>query len=195
MTVTVPHREVVVLESANMSNTTIDRRRTSPITIQHGNKRGQKRFQRNSVHRNSASSDEGFSSPVKILQRGTDPMSLPAGIQNPRSLPQASKRYSTNRTPPPKARAKVVTPYEKTTDYSSFNSASSSDEMKAENNYAGASFHSPPEPTVLPKPPSHWMSGRNGSSVHSAALDYYFHQTTNAMSVHLKGILKVPIQA
>lgn len=47
--------------------------------------------------------------------------------------------------------------------------------------YAGAKFSSPPPPSVLPKPPSHWIS----SPIHSFDMDVH------AMSQHLRMLLRV----
>lgn len=47
--------------------------------------------------------------------------------------------------------------------------------------YAGAKFSSPPPPSVLPKPPSHWIS----SPMHHFDLD------VAAMSQHLRMLLRV----
>lgn len=61
------------------------------------------------------------------------------------------------------------------------NASTSSD---AEKTYAGAKFSEPPSPSVLPKPPRHWVGDHAPQHTHK-------HCSREQMSEHLKTLLKV----
>lgn len=54
--------------------------------------------------------------------------------------------------------------------------------------YAGAKFHDPPSPKVLPKPPSHWMSGDRMSPQNTD-------NNCQNLTSHLKMMLNVKVGA
>lgn len=169
--------------------------------INHGKSnpgRGHRKSQARTSAKMPSSNEEVGKSQITILPRGAELRSSAISgswTQSPKRLPHSGKRYS-NRSPQPNARAFVSSASERTTDYSSFTSASSSDETKQEINYAGALFHSPPAATVLPKPPTHWMNCKT-SLFPPTPMDYCRNQNNSASSIsaHIKGLLKVPVHA
>ncbi|KAM4529469.1 proline-rich nuclear receptor coactivator 1 [Fundulus diaphanus] len=98
-----------------------------------------------------------------------------------RSDNRTPKKPSSSHPPPPREHKKPLNASDNT-EIPSTPSAEAEYLKDCEKIYAGAKFSEPPSPSVLPKPPSHWV-GENGPEQSS--------QSREQLTVHLKSLLKV----
>lgn len=135
--------------------------------------------------------------PVRILSRhdhitqnGTAKSRKPKQGQSPGAPHSAKKndrsspsKHSSLHQPPPREQKKPLHPSNNAKVVNPLTAQASPEYLKdGDKVYAGAKFSEPPSPSVLPKPPSHWV-GENEPQ-HSS-------QSREQMSVHLKSLLKV----
>lgn len=120
-------------------------------------------------------------SEIKIMQRKSPISPLALNGENKSSKPRQS--------PPPRLSPKRKTSNPDNTVSSQLKQSLSFDQSQdsVRDTYAGARFHNPPQPDVLPKPPTHWMSKPTSTDFLQPCSSPHL----NVLSAHLKGLLKV----
>uniref|UniRef100_A0A3Q2QT63 Proline-rich nuclear receptor coactivator 1 n=1 Tax=Fundulus heteroclitus TaxID=8078 RepID=A0A3Q2QT63_FUNHE len=113
-----------------------------------------------------------------IMHQSHSPATSPSAKRSDNRTP---KKPSSSHPPPPREHKKPLNAADNTK-IPSTPSAEAEYLKDCEKIYAGAKFSEPPSPSVLPKPPSHWV-GENEPEPSS--------QSREQLTFHLKSLLKV----